>query len=423
MQTIRTRFSARETRVDEPQARRGKLARRTIAALAVVVCGVLVATPAGGVGARGVAPTGSANVATLPDGESAVYATSAPSVENLLYVVAKGGSIYSLDVGQSDPTPQPFLRLKPSTVSTDGERGLLSVAFAPDFETSRLLYVYFTDARGDIEIDEYRAPTDTQADRSTRRKVISIPHRRNSNHNGGTAAFGPDGLLYIGTGDGGAGGDPPENAQNKKVLLGKLLRIDPARSGRRPYTAPASNPFAGERKGRAEIFALGLRNPFRFSFDGETAWIGDVGQSAREEVDKAGPGRLRGANFGWDRWEGTLRYRDSSDPSSPRPKAADHARPYHEYPHSDGCSITGGVVAPAGASAGGIAGRYVYADFCAGKLFSLPTDGPNGSPADVTARDEGLDIDSPTSFAAGPDGEVYVTRLGGAIVQLVGRSD
>ena len=188
--------------------------------------------------------------------------TGAPGFPRLLFVVEQGGKVVVLRDGRR--LKRPFLDIS-SLVSFEGERGLLSIAFPPDYQQSGRFYAYYTDRRGNIRIDEFHRRTQTRAARGSRRKVIEIPHPVNANHNGGQMQFLGD-LLYFGTGDGGSGGDPPNNAQNKDVLLGKLLRIDPRPSGGQPYYVPASNPFVGK-PGRDEIYSYGLRNPFRFSFD------------------------------------------------------------------------------------------------------------------------------------------------------------
>ena len=203
-----------------------------------------------------------------------VYVAGAPGFPKLLFVVEQEGWVAVIDGGHE--LGHPFLDIH-EDVSYGGERGLLSIAFPPDYASSGRFYVYYTDRAGNIRIDEFKRRTPTRADPGTRRQVIVIPHPVNANHNGGQLQFLGD-LLYFGTGDGGSGGDPPNNAQNKNVLLGKLLRIDPRPAEGRPYTVPSSNPFVGK-PGRDEIYSYGLRNPFRFSFDTE---IGRA--SCRERV-------------------------------------------------------------------------------------------------------------------------------------------
>ena len=268
-----------------------------------------------------------------------VYVTSDPGDPDRLFIVERAGRI----VLKTPTRTSTFTNLTPLVESGYQERGLLSMAFAPDFATSRLLYVYYTgkDA-GSIHIAELRASGDV-ADRATLRNVLTIPHPSYPNHNGGQLQFGPDGYLYIGTGDGGGGGDPFENAQSTGSLLGKILRIDPRRSGTQPYTVPADNPFVGS-AARPEIWSLGLRNPYRFSFDRVTGalTVGDVGQGDWEELDfSPSPTAGRGINFGWDCREGRHPFESTGCP------AGGLSDPVFEYSHSNGgCAITGGYVGP-----------------------------------------------------------------------------
>jgi glucose/arabinose dehydrogenase len=322
----------------------------------------------------------------------------------LVFVVEQRGVIRILKDGKR--LKGKFLDIR-GRVEAGGERGLLSVAFSPSYRRNGRFYVFYTAAGGDLRVEEYkrsrRGPRD--ALESSARRVIEIDHSANANHNGGQLQFGPDRKLYISTGDGGAGGDPPENAQNKNRLLGKILRIDPRRAGGKPYTVPADNPFVGQ-PGANEIFSLGLRNPYRFSFDREKPRIaiGDVGQDRREEVDFEELGTANGANFGWDAFEGRVRF-DSSD-ASPPPKR--HQRPIHDYPHSGrNCAITGGYVVrdPRIKS---LYGRYVYADFCEGDIRSLTptTKRARGDRSTKLPRQPGI-----TSFGEDARGRIYLANL------------
>jgi len=312
---------------------------------------------------------------------------------------------------------RPFLDIR-SRVAYEGERGLLSIAFPPDYASSGRFYVYYTDGDGNIRIDEFRRRSATRAAAGSRRTVIRIPHSENSNHNGGQLQFLGN-LLYFGTGDGGSGGDPPNNAQNKRVLLGKLLRIDPRPRGGRPYTVPASNPFVN-RPGRKEIYSYGLRNPFRFSFDTVSApqpriAIADVGQDRYEELDYTTVAAASGANFGWDALEGFHKYEDAN---SGTPDPGGTTKPILAYPHSRGgsCSIIGGYLV-ADRHLRSLYKRYVYADLCEGQLRSLV---PHLKRA---AHDHrlGLSVSSPTSF--GEDGyhRLYVASLDGPVYRIVER--
>jgi len=344
-----------------------------------------------------------------------VYVTGAPGFPKLLFVVEQEGVVEVLSGGHR--LGQPFLDIR-GDVSTGGERGLLSIAFPPDYAGSGRFYVYYTDSAGNIRIDEFQRRSATRADPGSRRQVIVIPHPVNANHNGGQLQFLGD-LLYFGTGDGGSGGDPPNNAQNKDVLLGKLLRIDPRPSAGQPYGVPASNPFVGK-PGRDEIYSYGLRNPFRFSFDTVSAGqpriaIGDVGQNRFEELDYTTVAAASGANFGWDALEGRNPY---GDENSGTPDPGGTLAPIFTYPHSrDGsCSIIGGYVVR-DRSLRSVYKRYVYADLCEGQLRSLA---PHLKRAGGDHR-LGLHVDSPSSFGEDDRGHLYVCSLDGPVFRLVER--
>jgi glucose/arabinose dehydrogenase len=346
--------------------------------------------------------------------QSPVEVTSAPGYPKLLFVVEQEGRVQVLDGGKK--RPRPFLDVR-GLVDYGGERGLLSLAFAPDYPRSKRFYVYYTDKAGAIRVDEFRRGSPTRASFGSRRSVIAIPHPVNANHNGGDLHF-LDNLLFFGTGDGGSGGDPPNNAQNKDVLLGKLLRIDPRASGGKPYSAPSSNPFVG-RAGRDEIYSYGLRNPFRFSFDtthdAPRIAIGDVGQNQFEELDYTSVAAASGANFGWDALEGFDKYEDEN---SGTPDPGGTVKPIFAYPHSRGnsCSIIGGNVVR-DPRLGSLRGRYVYADLCEGQLRSLVPH-LKGASGD---RKLGLQVSSPTSFGEDQQHRLYVTSLEGPVYRLVSR--
>jgi glucose/arabinose dehydrogenase len=345
--------------------------------------------------------------------DTPVYVTAPPGEPDLLLVVEQGGEIEALRNGRRRGR---FLDIS-GLVSFEGERGLLSAAFPPDHRRTGLFYVYYTDRQGDIRIDEFRRRSKTRASRGSRRAVIEIPHRENSNHNGGQAQF-LGGLLYFGTGDGGSGGDPPENAQNRESLLGKILRIDPRASGGRPYSIPPGNPFAGGRRGRDEIFSYGLRNPFRFSFDTVTSpgrpriAIADVGQDRFEEVDYTTVAAAQGANFGWDAFEGFAPFDDAD--RSPDPGGT--TKPIFVYSRGRGCTIIGGYVV-GDRRLRSLYRRYVYADFCEGRLRSLV---PHLSRAGGD-RALGLSVSTPSSFGVDSRGRLYVTSLEGPVFRLVPR--
>lgn len=344
-----------------------------------------------------------------------VNVSGAPGFPRLLFVVEQPGRIAVLHGGHR--LARPFLDLRGSVGYDGNERGMLSVAFPPDYRVSKRFYVYYTDNAGNIRIDEFRRAGPTRAARGSRREVISIPHPVNANHNGGQMQFLGD-LLYFGTGDGGSGGDPPNNAQNKEVLLGKLLRIDPRPSGGRPYSIPPSNPFVG-RPGRDEIYSYGLRNPFRFSFDTVSAKqpriaIADVGQSRFEELDYTTVAAAGGANFGWDAFEGFAHYKDEN---SGTPDPGHTTKPIFAYSHDRGggsCSIIGGYVV-GDRRLRSLYKRYVYADLCEGQLRSLVPRLKRGG----GNHKLGLAVASPTSFGEDDAGHVYVCSLSGPVYRLV----
>jgi glucose/arabinose dehydrogenase len=348
--------------------------------------------------------------------DSPTYVAHAPGAPHFLYVVQQGGSVRVVDHG--NVRGQPFLDIR-GRVLSGGERGLLSIAFDPRYERNHHFYAYYTNRQGNIEIDEFRAASNTQARESSRRRVIVIGHPAPPNHNGGQLQFGPDGRLYAATGDGGGAGDPHENAQNKHKLLGKLLRIDPRRHGSKRYRSPRGNPFVG-RAGRNEIYARGLRNPFRFSFDGRRILIGDVGQSRWEEVDFEGHRALRGANFGWDHFEGDHRFNYPGDNEAPRPKHR-YRPPIFEYRHTGsncesagGCAIIGGYVVR-NPELHALRGRYLYADAYKGRLRSFVPHRHRGK----RDRALGVRVDHPSSFGKGAQGRIYVTSLDGPVYRLV----
>jgi hypothetical protein len=336
-----------------------------------------------------------------------VFVTSDPRDPDRLFIVERGGRIRL-----TTPTrTTTFTDLTPLVESGHSERGLLSMAFSPDFAVSGLFYLYYTGkSAGAIHIAELKADGGV-ASPATLRNVLTIPHREHPNHNGGQLQFGPDGYLYIGTGDGGGGGDPLESGQDPGSLLGKILRIDPRRSGTQPYSVPPGNPFVGT-AGRPEVWSLGLRNPYRFSFDRATGalTIGDVGQNGWEEIDFApAPAAGRGVNFGWDCREGRHPYEATGCP------AGGLTDPVLEYSHSTGgCAITGGyVVRDPGLEE--LAGRYVYADYCRGEIRSAVLTLPNAT----GDRSEGVDAGNPSSFGEDSCGRIYVASLTGEVSRLV----
>jgi len=324
---------------------------------------------------------------------------------NRLFIVEQGGIIRVLQPGSSTPTV--FLDIHTKTLG-GGERGLLGLAFHPQYATNGRFFVYYTLASdGSLVIAEYKVSANRDVAGPDETVLLTIPHPTNANHNGGMLAFGPDGYLYAGVGDGGSGNDPPNNAQNTDVLLGKILRIDvnpPAGSGV-PYLSPTTNPFYGPAPGRDEIFAFGLRNPWRFSFDRVTGaqWVGDVGQGAREEVDTP---IFNGGNYGWRVYEGTQCTGIDSSLCIPQ----NYLFQIFDYAHASGrCSITGGYVYR-GLQGALPAGTYVYGDYCTGEIF-----GWDGNTQSVL-------LDTPmniSSFGEDEQGELYVVNLGGSVSKIV----
>ncbi len=340
-----------------------------------------------------------------------VYATAPSGDKRRLFVVERAGRIRVMRDGK--PLAKPFLDIR-DLVTSGGEQGLLSVAFAPDYAQSRRFYVYYTDKQEQQRIVEYRATSADRADPASARLVLKMADSE-SNHNGGLLLFGPDRHLYVGTGDGGGGGDMHGrlgNAQNRSSLLGKILRIDPAAGGGGAYTVPPDNPFVGVASQRPEIYSYGLRNPWRFSFDRRTGdlAIGDVGQNEIEEIQFVRKGDGRGANFGWRVFEGRSRY-------APGESAPGAIAPVMTFRHADGnCSITGGVVVR-DRKVPGAFGRYLFGDFCKGEILSARLKRPN-----VTSlRKTGLKVDGLASFGEDARGRVYVVSVGGAVYRLATR--
>ena len=335
---------------------------------------------------------------------SPVLATHAGDGSQRLFVVEQVGRIRVLQPGASTPTT--FLDIS-TRLLAGGERGLLGLAFHPQYAANGRFFVFYTrSGDGALTIAEYRASADPNVAGTAETVLLTIPHPGQSNHNGGMLAFGPDGHLYIGTGDGGSGNDPPNNAQNIEVLLGKILRIDvdhPDPLAGTPYSSPADNPFVG-RAGRDEIFSLGWRNPWRFSFDRLTGqgWVADVGQSAREEVNSP---LVKGGNHGWRVYEGTQC--TGLDPLLCVP--ANYIAPVFEYAHASGrCSITGGYVYR-GSQGALPPGTYVFADYCTGEIFSW-----NGA-TQTLLLDTALNV---SGFGEDEAGEIYVVGLGGTVSRL-----
>ncbi|MFF3826123.1 PQQ-dependent sugar dehydrogenase [Streptomyces griseus] len=318
--------------------------------------------------------------------------------DDTLWIAERAGTVRVLD---DQGLGAPVLDISAET-TTDGERGLLGVAFDKDFAH---FYLSFTDLEGTSTVDEI-AVEDGRLQPETRRTVLTQTQPY-ANHNGGDIKFGPDGYLYIAFGDGGSGGDPHGNGQKLDTLLGKLLRIDPA--GGEPYAIPADNPFVDDANAKDEIWSYGLRNPWRFSFDAGTGdlLIGDVGQSDWEEIDWAPAGSDGGENYGWSSMEGTHPFRGGTEP-------ANHVPPVYEYDRTGlGCSVTGGFVYR-GDALPDLRGSYVFSDYCDGTLRTLQLE--NGEVTGV--GDLGVSGGEVISFAESGDGELYVLASNGTISRV-----
>ncbi len=287
-------------------------------------------------------------------------------------------------------------------VTTNGERGLLGGAFSPD---GSVLYLHFSDRNGNTQLDSWQVDSSGQPDRDSRTSLYSLDQPF-ANHNGGQVAIGPDGYLYLGLGDGGAADDPLDAGQDPSTALGTILRIDP--EGGDPYAIPADNPYV-DGGGEPEIFLIGVRNPWRFSFDRQTGdlWIGDVGQGELEEVTvlRSADGGGRGANLGWNLREGSQAFAGDEPPG--------HVPPIHEYDHSgNNCSITGGYVYR-GQAIPALTGSYIYADYCVGELVAV------GQSGDATPLGLVVDGREVVSFAEDNAGELFAISQSGQLFELV----
>jgi glucose/arabinose dehydrogenase len=337
------------------------------------------------------------------------YVTGAPGDRRRLFVVEKAGAIV-IDVA-GHQRRQPFLEVSSIVNSAGPEQGLLGLVFAPDYQRSGRFYVDYTGANNDIHVVQYRRSADDAnlADPASAQTILTIDHHLYANHNGGQLQFGPDGDLYIGVGDGGSEDDPMHLGQNTDVLLGKILRVAPRANG--GYRIPKGNPFAGVHGKRPAIWAYGLRNPWRFSFDRLTGdlIIGDVGQDKQEEIDFAKHGTGAGANYGWSVWEGD-RFNT--------PGVAPHAvRPVLVALHSDGyCAIIGGYVVRDRALRS-LYGRYLYGDDCKPQINSvwLTAGHARGN------RPTGLSVKTMSSFGQDTLGRIYAVSLAGPVYRLAPR--
>jgi glucose/arabinose dehydrogenase len=362
-----------------------------------------------------VAPLGAQDAANVRLTEVAdgfnrpLYLTHAGDGSGRLFVLEQGGRVYILQEGQRLDTP--FLDLT-TLVSADAnsfgytERGLLGLAFAPDYATSGIFYVNYTDRAGDSVVARYRVSADANVADSVSAEIILTVDQPYANHNGGHLAFGPDGYLYIGFGDGGSQGDPQGNGQRLDTLLGKLLRIDV--SGETGYTIPADNPFVGTPDAQPEIWAYGLRNPWRFTFDRATGdlYIGDVGGSAWEEINFQPADSTGGENYGWSLFEASqARTAAGSDGLT---------MPIAEYSHSEGVSVTGGYVYR-GERIPDLQGIYLYGDFGFGTIWAAWRDAVGAWQSAVYIANSGQVI---SSFGEDEAGELYIVNYSGLVMRL-----
>ena len=343
-----------------------------------------------------------------------VFMTAPPGDSTRLFVVEQGGLIRIIDPRNNSLLATPFLNIS-SLLSTGGERGLLGMAFDSQYVTNRRFYVYYTNTTGDIVIAQYfrNAANANLADFSPATILLTVEHSTESNHNGGMLAFGPDGCLYAGVGDGGGSGDPNNNGQTIGVRLGKILRINSDTGG----SCTNSNPFFFVGGDAQQVWSFGLRNPWRFSFDRVTndLYIGDVGQNEREEINVSpGPTNAgRGLNYGWRVMEGNLCFTPSSNCDR-----SGLTLPVLDYPHFSGaCSLTGGYVYR-GSAVLALRGTYFYADYCAGFVRSFRHQ--NGQPTDQKE----WPLLSPTggsitSFGEDAAGELYITTQGGSLFKFI----
>jgi glucose/arabinose dehydrogenase len=368
-----------------------------------------------------------ASLESIGSFDQPIYVTSDPGNAGRLFVVEREGEIVLMQGGARSVFADLRSVVKcPSSCMGETERGLLSIAPAPDFDATGRLYVdYAAGDTGEIHVAELAAsgPNHESAGLGTLRSLLTITHSDAANHNGGQLQFGPEGDLFVSTGDGGGSNDQYENAQNLETGLGKILRIRPNPEGASPfYTVPSDNPFAASATDYKPIWSFGLRNPFRFSFDRANGdlWIGDVGQDTREEVDHAAaPGLGGGANYGWNCREGRLV--ETVPPEEGCAGATNFIGPVFDYPHANpggggayGCAIIGGYVAR-DASLASLYGRYVYGDLCTGEIRSFDPAAPY-----ETDRATGLQVENLNSFGEDSCGRLYAVSGDGEVGRFVG---
>jgi glucose/arabinose dehydrogenase len=333
----------------------------------------------------------------------------AATPDGLLLVNERVGRVMAVDLETGETSG--FLDLFDRVLGGD-ERGLLGLALHPDWPEDARAFVHYSDLAGDTVLSEFGVsdlPTPSRLDPATERVLLQVAQPY-TNHNGGQLAFGPDGFLYIGLGDGGSGGDPQRNGQNREALLGKVLRID-VDADAEPYGIPSDNPFADGADGAPEVFLIGLRNPWRFSFDSETGvlWIADVGQNAYEEIDRVDPVADAGANLGWNVMEASHCFAQADC------DADGLMAPVAEYGRDLGCSVTGGYVYR-GEAIPDLRGWYLFSDYCSGTLFGIPSDA-DGIVGPRVLLETGANV---STFGEDADGELYLADIeSGTIYRVV----
>lgn len=381
------------------------------AVVAASALGVAFFVPQSGAAASGV------RLGVLSRGFTDAVAAASPGGDSRVFVVEKIGRVRV--VQRRKMLRRPFLNLRRHVGSDGTERGMLGIAFHPRFRQNRRLFVSYTDRRGWVRVAEFRA-AGNRTQKGSARQVMAVRHPGRI-HNGGHLAFGPDGFLYVSVGDAGPAGDPRNHAQRLNTRLGKILRIDVdhlASTGPRRYTIPPTNPFANTTGARPEIFHWGLRNPWRFSFDRERGdlWIGDVGQNLIEEIDFVPAGAPPGLNFGWNRFEGRRPFRPRRVTDLGRDRMV---RPVTQYLHGDkGCSVTGGYVYR-GRRIPALVGRYVFGDYCSGRLWMMSAGPRPGGRVEITGW-IGLRLSGLVSFAEDGRGEL-LAMTGTAVYRFVPR--
>jgi glucose/arabinose dehydrogenase len=395
-----------ETKLNHFYLRKSKLG----AILLFIILTATLTSPTLALNNANIAPPRNIKFETTANGlNNPIFVTHAGDGSGRLFIVQRDGKILIYKNGALNSTP--FLDIGAIIEDTSGEQGLLGLAFAPDYETSGKFYVVYTVTGNTITLARFTVSGDPDIANTTANPLLSIP-KTHTNHNGGMIAFGPDGYLYMAVGDGGGGGDPDDNGQDKDALLGKILRLDVSGSG---YTSPAANPFVSDPNGKDEIWAYGLRNPWRFSFDRSTGdlYIGDVGQGKQEEINFQPASSTGGENYGWRIMEGNLCYTPSSNCTPP----SDYVPPIHVYDHGIddefGCSVTGGYIYR-GSNFPALQGTYLYGDFCLGEIWGLVKNGSVWTPTLLADTDFYI-----SSFGEDESGELYVVDyVGGTVYRL-----